>query len=101
MSRYQIYITPSGLREIKELPGNMRQRMKETIESFAENPRPANSKSLHLPTDLNVDVCRLRLDKWRVVYLISEAEKTVDILAIRKRPPYDYQDLVNLLSEMK
>jgi hypothetical protein len=29
----------------------------------------------------------------------TEAEKAVDVLAIRKRPPYDYGDLAQLLEE--
>ena len=39
----------------------------------------------------------MRLDKWRVVYAITEAEHVVDVLAVRKRPPYDYGDLDRLL----
>lgn len=39
------------------------------------------------------------MDKWRVVYTITEAEQVVDVLAVRKRPPYDYGDLEALLAE--
>jgi mRNA interferase RelE/StbE len=45
-------------------------------------------------------VRRLRLDKWRVVYAITEEDKAVDVLAVRKRPPYDYSDLEKLLANM-
>jgi mRNA-degrading endonuclease RelE of RelBE toxin-antitoxin system len=40
----------------------------------------------------------LQIDNWRIVYLITEDEKAVDIVAVRKRPPYDYGDLAELLS---
>jgi mRNA interferase RelE/StbE len=42
----------------------------------------------------------LRLDKWRIVYQVSDIESTVDVLAVRKRPPYDYGDLEQLLGDV-
>lgn len=33
------------------------------------------------------------------MYVITETERIVDVLAVRKRPPYDYGDLEALLSE--
>lgn len=39
-------------------------------------------------------------DRWRIVYAVSEAEKAVDVLAVRKRPPYDYGDLEELLQKI-
>jgi mRNA interferase RelE/StbE len=47
---------------------------------------------------VQAELCRLRLDKWRVVYTISEADLAIDVLAVRKRPPYDYGDLGALLA---
>jgi mRNA-degrading endonuclease RelE of RelBE toxin-antitoxin system len=35
---------------------------------------------------------------WRIVYLIEEKDKRITVLAIRKRPPYCYEDLVSLLT---
>jgi len=40
---------------------------------------------------------RIRLDRWRIVYIINEDDESVDVLAVRKRPPYDYGDLSTLL----
>jgi len=40
------------------------------------------------------------MDRWRVVYAITESDKTIDILAVRKRPPYDYGDLEELLEAL-
>jgi mRNA interferase RelE/StbE len=31
------------------------------------------------------------------VYAVTETGKTIDVLAVRKRPPYDYGDLDQLL----
>jgi mRNA interferase RelE/StbE len=99
MSRYAVYVTPGAWREIKELPGNVRQRVKRAIDGLAGEPRPARSKELDVP-DLGLDLHRLRLDRWRIVYAISEQERTVDVLAVRKRPPYDYGDLQELIADM-
>ena len=98
MSRYTVYVVPQALTEIKTLPGNMRQRVKREIEDLAHNPRPAHSKVLQTP-DLEGELRRSRLDRWRIIYLVTESDKVVDILAVRKRPPYDYEDLAQLLED--
>lgn len=66
---------------------------------MADNPRPAKSKALDVP-ELEPEVGRLRLEQWRIVYTITEADSIVDILTVRKRPPYDYGDLEELLREV-
>ena len=37
MSRYTVYVTPRGWKEIKNLPENMRQRVRRAIEALADN----------------------------------------------------------------
>lgn len=98
MSRYTTYVTPAAWKEIKELPGHMRQRVRKSVGALGEKPRPAKSKMLHAP-NLACELRRLRLDRWRVVYAITEAEQAVDVLAVRKRPPYDYGDLETLIEK--
>ena len=99
MTRCTVYITPVALREIKDLPGYVRQRIKRAIDDLADNPRPSDSQALNLP-GLDSDVWRLRLDKWRIVYAITDADNIIDVLAVRKRPPYDCGDLERLLADM-
>jgi mRNA interferase RelE/StbE len=100
VNRYQVYVTPEALSEIKDLPGHIRQRVQRAIQELANRPHPAQSKQLdfHAPER---QLCRFRMDKWRIVYAISEAENAIDILAVRKRPPYDYGDLQQLLGELE
>ena len=95
MSRYKVYATPQALKEIKALPGNIRQRVRRAIGELADDPRPSLAKALG--GEFDQELWRLRLDRWRVVYMISEADLIVDVLAVRKRPPYDYRDLEALL----
>ncbi len=99
MSRYAVYITPRALQEAKDLPGHMRQRVKRAVGAFADDPRPSNSKSLEW-SDSGHELRRLRLDKWRVVYTITDTDSAVDVLAVRRRPPYDYGDLEMLLKDL-
>ena len=99
MSHYSVYITPGAWQEAKELPGHMRQRIKRAIDQLSENPRPAKSKVLDVP-EISQELRRLRLDRWRIVYAITEEDNVIDVLAIRKRPPYDYGDLVTLIENI-
>lgn len=98
MSRYTVYITPGAWTEIKHLPGNMRQRVKRAIDALSNNPRPPKSKNLKM-SDFEPELHRLRLDRWRIVYAITDTDSAVDVLAVRKRPPYDYGDLEELITE--
>lgn len=99
MSNYTVYVIPSAWPKIKELPGNIRQRVRRTIDTLADEPRPAKSKKLDIP-DVESEVRRLRLDQWQIVYAITETDNIVDVLTVRKRPPYDYGDLEELLREV-
>jgi mRNA interferase RelE/StbE len=67
---------------------------------LSDNPRPPQSKRLDLP-EVDAEVWRLRLDNWRILYAIDESEQIVDVLAVRKRPPYDYGDLEKLLEDLE
>jgi len=96
VNRYTVYIAPRAWKEIKGLPGNMRQRVRRAIDTLAENPRPPQSRELIVP-DYEPELRRLRLDRWRIVYAVTDIEHAVDVFTVRKRPPYDYGDLSELL----
>jgi mRNA interferase RelE/StbE len=99
VNQYNVYITPAALKESKSLPGYVRHRVKRAIGKLADDPRPPSSKPLSV-AEIDFEVRRFRVERWRVIYAISEDEKTVDVLAVRKRPPYDYGDLESLLDEL-
>lgn len=100
MSRWVVYVTPAAWAEVKDLPGHVRERLRRALQALADDPRPSQSKTLTVP-GVAVEARRLRLDRWRIVYTVGRAEGaesgTVDVLAVRKRPPYDYGDLARLL----
>ena len=47
-----------------------------------------------------LELRRLRINRWRMVYVVEPALSLVTVLAIRKRPPYQYEDLEELLKEV-
>jgi mRNA interferase RelE/StbE len=97
---YAVYVTPSALREIRSLPGYVRQRVKRIIDSLMDDPCPPQSKALALAEVEEREIRRIRLDNWRILYIVTAAENAVDVFAVRKRPPYDYGDLERLLTEI-
>lgn len=103
MTIYNVYVIPQALREIKNVPGKLRQRIIAKIDMLENEPRPPASKDLtEIPLPkADLHLYRLRLDKWRIVYAIDETDKVIDVLAIRKRPPYDYGDLTKLLQQVR
>lgn len=100
---YKVYVLPEVFKQIKALPGNFKQRVKRYIDDLESNPRPPKSKKLDLSEfDLETDteLRRFRLDRWRIIYSIDDKNKVVDVLGIRKRPPYDYGDLEELIQQI-
>ncbi len=100
MSDYTVYVLPDAWQELKQLPGSVRQRVKREVDGLAKEPRPPQSRLLRVP-GFAAELRRLRLERWRIVYAISEVDRAVDVLAVRKRPPYDYGDLAELLGELR
>ena len=100
MNRYTVFVVPGAWKEMKSLPGHMRQRVRRAVDDLGREPRPYRSKELDVP-GFEPELHRIRLDRWRIVYAISEQDKAVDVLAVRRRPPYDYGDLEDLIAEMR
>ena len=99
----RLWVEPSALDEIAALPGHMRQRVRRAVSDLRETPRPSQSRPLELPDDIQlagIEARRLRLDNWRIVYVVDEQWEIITVLAVRKRPPYNYDDLRELLGRV-
>lgn len=96
MTRYDVYVTPLALASMRGLPGHMRQRVRREVQVLVVTPRPSHSRQLDFPAS-EWELRRLRLDQWRVIYAIIEEDRQIAVLAVRKRPPYDYGDLGQLI----
>lgn len=57
-----------------------------------------NTTGLDLRED--VELRRIRMDRWRIVYALSDEEQWVWVLALRRRPPYGYDDLADLIARL-
>ena len=104
MTSYEIWIEPEVHHVRESLPGNFRQQIKRIINELANNPRPAKSRALDM-TEINVpaevEVRRFSLIPWRIIYAMNDQEQWVWVLAIRRRPPYNYEDLEELIGKLK
>ncbi len=96
---FDIWIDPSAYQEIADLPGHIRQRVRRAISALVEMPRPSNAKQLTVG-DIPVEAWRLRLDQWRVIYTVDTHLSLITVWAVRKRPPYNYNDLLDLLKSV-
>lgn len=43
---------------------------------------------------------RLRMEQWRLIYVIDQDLELISVLAVRRRPPYNYDDLRELLGAL-
>ena len=98
---YRVWIANDAKAEIRDLPGNVRQRIRLTVQDLNREPRPHTSRVMRPPVTTEMEVRRLRLDHWRVVDVIDDTSEEIGVLAVRKRPPYDYSDLPDLLAELQ
>ena len=99
----RLWVEPTALDEIAALPGHVRQRIRRAVSDLPVTPRPTNSRALGISTDLAIagmETYRLRIDSWRVLYVIDQEWEIITVLAVRKRPPYNYEDLHDLLSDL-
>jgi mRNA-degrading endonuclease RelE of RelBE toxin-antitoxin system len=102
MASYRVEVAREVRNEIRSLPGNVRQRVVRALRVLEADPRPADSRLLDpikagIELEEGVELHRIRMASWRIVYLIEEEWELVSVLAIRKRPPYQYDDLSELV----
>lgn len=77
---YALLILRPAQKELAGLPLGMYERAKEAIRALREEPRPIGCKKL-----TGRDGWRIRVGKFRVVYEIDDARKTVTVFHIGHR----------------
>jgi mRNA-degrading endonuclease RelE of RelBE toxin-antitoxin system len=105
MASYQVNVTASVRSEVRSLPGNMRQRVMRLLRDLETEPRPHMSKALDVSaleglSLQGIDARRIRLEGWRIIYAVNDDDAQITVLAVRRRPPYQYEDLQQLLDEL-
>ena len=100
---YTVYLEPEVHDLRRTLPGNVQQRIRRVFDSLEQTPRPPDSRPLALAADVlpeGIEIHRIRLERWRIVYAVNDAERWVRVLGIYRRPPYDYGDLAELAARV-
>lgn len=87
MVLYSVEVTRGARREIRNLPGNMRQRILTLLKALQENPRPSKSQQMDLSKfeiQLAEDTTlyRIRIESWRVIYALEENIKLLTVLVV-------------------
>ena len=88
MTRFRVYILPQASKQIDRLPGRVRQSVRRAVAGLRDDPLPTYSVRLDFDAGLGRELRRLRLDTWRVVYVLDHDSAAVYVLAVRRRPPY-------------
>ena len=77
-------------RELNSIPTNDFPRVLRAIEALAETPRPAGA------VQVERNIFRLRVGRFRVLYQIDDEMRRVDIGGIRRRSERTYRRLRDL-----
>jgi mRNA interferase RelE/StbE len=79
---YTVTILPSALRAIQSLPRNIRERIRDKIDSLANDPRPYGVKALQ---GSQKGCLRLRVADYRILYRIEDDRLLVLVVAVGHR----------------
>ena len=81
MNGYQVALTASAEKELNSLPAKIIGRMVPRLESLATTPRPPGCKKLKGGDK----EWRIRIGDYRIVYVIDDDAKTIDVTRIAHR----------------
>jgi mRNA interferase RelE/StbE len=81
VARYVVEVKPSARKELENLPNNVLARVVRKVEALGEKARPAGCKKLKGYKDL----WRIRVADWRILYIIDDGAKLVNVTRIAHR----------------
>ena len=83
--KYSIDLTTAAARQVKKLPGSVRERILDAIEGLEGDPRPRGAKKLVGEKT----AWRIRVGDYRVIYDIFDDELLVTVVrAAHRREVY-------------
>ena len=77
---YTVRLKPRAERELDRLPTPVARRIWDKLLTLEEDPRPRGTTKLE-----GSDGYRVRIGDYRVVYLIDDRQKAVDVVRIAHR----------------
>ena len=87
---YELYIRRRAEKFLSHTDPPDRGRIVKAVLELAENPRPQGCEKLV------GDIYRIRVGPYRVIYLIDDTTRTVDIGKVDRRKERTYKDLRTL-----
>ena len=80
MAKYKIFIKPSAVKEIENIPKKDRLRIIKRVQALADDPRPPGCEKLS-----GQERYRVRQGKYRIVYSISDFELIIIVVKVGHR----------------
>lgn len=81
MREYVVRFTRSARKELEHLDSRLVARIFPRIEALSGNPRPTSCRKLRG----NLNLWRIRVGEYRIVYEILDAAAVIDVIAVRHR----------------
>jgi mRNA interferase RelE/StbE len=81
VAEFTVVFARSARKELQSLDPPVALRVLKSIEALVSSPRPAGARKL----EGAIDLWRIRIGEWRVVYRIADRQRLVDIVAVRHR----------------
>ena len=80
MARYELRFKPSVAKDLRGIPQAEVRRILARIKKLRDNPRPPGSEKLSAQ-----ERYRLRQGHYRILYCVSDAEVTVEVVKVGHR----------------
>ena len=77
---YEVVLKRSAEHELDAFRGSLFERIKRKLLSLESNPRPIGAQKLH-----GQNVYRIRVGDYRILYVIDDAGKRVEVIGIAHR----------------
>jgi mRNA interferase RelE/StbE len=81
VAEYTLTIARQASRDLESLPADVVARLDSKILALRSDPRPAGVKKLKG----EIDLWRIRVGDYRVIYSIDDRARVVDIVRVRHR----------------
>ena len=77
---YHVLLKRSAEQELNALRGKLFERVTHKLLALEENPRPFGVQKLH-----GQETYRLRVGDYRILYVIDDAARRVDVMSVAHR----------------
>ena len=81
MDEYAVVVARSARKELERLDHSLSSRILRRIERLAQTPRPDGCRKIQGAANL----WRIRVGDYRVLYAVDDAQRVVDVIAVRNR----------------